>query len=179
MSDRSPAEEFGELKRAHREYKVTDEHYEKLGGIEELLVDAADRPLYIGIRTSVLKPEVTLIPMDIVRINDKRQLAEVARTKYDIEHAPTLAESEEVTKEFEDGVRSYFGLPERWNTHGSTAHPPPEPGSLEDPLDEKRVDLEPGERKESRGSPLSGEPHLDSEPTPSERRLRRMRAPEA
>lgn len=165
MSERSPSEEFGELKRAHREYKVTDERYEKLGRIEELLVDAADRPLYIGIRTSVLKPEVTLIPMDIVRINDKRQLAEVARTSYDIEHAPTLAEGEEVTKEFEDGVRSYFDLAQRWNTHGSTAHPP-ETGSLGDPLDEKRVDLEPGERKESRG-PLSGE-----------RRLRRMRTPE-
>lgn len=179
MRDRSPAEEFAELKRAHKEYKVTDERYEKLGRVEELLVDAADNPLYIGIRTSVLKPEVTLIPMDIVRLNDKRRLVEVARSSYDIEHAPTLAESEEVTKEFEDGVRSYFGLPDRWNTHGSEAHPPHEPGSLEDPLDEKRVDLEPGERKESRKGPAPDGSHLDSEPTPSERRLRRMRTPES
>lgn len=79
-------------------------------------MDAAGRSLYIGIRTSMLKPEVNLIPTDIGRINDKRQLAEVARTRYDIEHAPTLAESEEVAQGFEDGVRGYFGLPERWKT---------------------------------------------------------------
>lgn len=166
-------ERFGELKRAHREYKVCDEHYEKLGKVEEVLVDAAGEPLYIGIRLSLLKPEATLIPVELVRVNDKRRLIEAARPKYDIEHAPTLEEQEEITPEFEDGVRSYFGLPDRWNTHGSTAHPPA--GSLEDPRDEERVDLEPGERKHSRRAPSTSGSHLDAEPTPSERRLRRLR----
>lgn len=163
MTDRHPGEEFAEFKRAHRDYKVCDEHYEKLGKVEELIVDSADRPLYIGIRMSVLKPEVTLIPMEIVRLNDKRQLVEVARPKYDIEHAPTLSESEEVTREFEDGTLSYFGLTERWNARGSasyTPHPVSEPGSPdfpESPLEDERVDLEPGERREGRGG-TTGDP---------------------
>lgn len=175
MADRDPEEKFAELKQAHKEYKVCDERYEKLGRVEELLVDSADRPLYIGIRISVLKPEVTLVPMEIVRLNDKRRLVEVARPKYDIEHAPTLSESEEVTQEFEDGARSYFGLPEQWNTNGSAAHPTS--GSPGSPLDEEGVDLEPGERKESRESSPQGGPYPDSELTPSERRLRRLRTP--
>jgi hypothetical protein len=171
-------ERFGELQRAYREYKVCDEHYEKLGKVEEVLVDASGQPMYIGIRMSLLKPEATLIPMELVRVNDKRRLIEAARPKYDIEHAPTLGENEEITPEFEDGVRSYFGLPDRWEAHGSTIHPPPDAGPLESPREEDRVDLEPGERKESRESPPASEPHLDSEPTPSERRLRRLRTPE-
>lgn len=178
MDDRSRGEGFGEFKRAHGEYKVTDERYDKLGKVDELFVDPEDRPMYIGIRASLLMPEVTLVPMEIVRLNDKRRLVEVARPKYDIEHAPTLAEGEEVTQEFEAGVRSYFGLAERRSTHGSTVHPSPEPGSLGSPLDGERVDLEPGERKESRRDPSRDEPHLDSGPTPSERRLRRLRTPE-
>lgn len=160
-------ERFGELKRAYREYKVCDEHYEKLGKVEEVLVDAAGEPLYVGIRLSLLKPEATLLPMELARVNDKRRLIEVARPKYDVEHAPTLEEHEEITPEFEDGVRSYFGLPDRWDARGSTAHPPA--GSAKDPREEERVDLEPGERKHANRSPL------DSEPSPSERRLRRLR----
>lgn len=162
-------ERFGELKRAYREYKVCDEHYEKLGKVEEILVDAAGEPLYVGIRLSLLKPEATLIPVELARVNDKRQLIEVARPKYDVEHAPTLEEHEEITPEFEDGVRSYFGLPDRWSARGSTTHPPSGAGSPKDPHEEERVDLEPGERKHSRGAPPN------SEPTPSERRLRRLR----
>lgn len=165
-------ERFGELQRAYKGYKVCDERYEKLGKVEEVLVDASGQPMYIGIRMSLLKPEATLIPMELVRVNDKRELIEAARPKYDIEHAPTLEENEEITPEFEDGVRSYFGLPNRWDTHGSTVHPPPEAGPLED---DPRVDLEPGERKDSREAPPASKPHLDSEPTPSERRLRRLR----
>lgn len=169
-------ERFGDLHRAYRGYKVCDEHYEKLGKVEEVLVDASGQPMYIGIRMSLLKPEATLIPMELVRVNDKRGLIEVARPKYDVEHAPTLDEHEEITPEFEDGVRSYFGLPDRWEARGSTVHPPPpDTGSLEGPREEARVDLEPGERKESREAPPSSKPHLDSELTPSERHLRRLR----
>lgn len=76
--------------------------------------------------------------------------------------------------EFEDGTLSYFGLPDRWNTHGSTSHPAPEPGSPRSLLDKERVDLEPGERREEPRAAPGGS--SSTVPEPEEHGLRRMRA---
>jgi uncharacterized protein (TIGR02271 family) len=90
-------------------YTVYDENYEKIGKVDDLFVDANDRPEYIGVKMGFLGMRSTLIPMDMVRVNDERQLVEVAADKDTVKDGPTFDDDREITPEFEDQVYSYYG----------------------------------------------------------------------
>src|SRR5918995_1127825 len=90
-------------------YQIYDQHYEKVGKVEDLFVDENDVPEYIGVKTSLFGGPSTLIPMEIVRVNDLRQLVEVASDKATIEKAPSFDDDAEITAEFEDRVYAHFG----------------------------------------------------------------------
>jgi uncharacterized protein (TIGR02271 family) len=72
-------------------------------------VDENDSPEYIGVKTGLFGGPSTLIPMDIVRVNDLRQLVEVASGKETIEKAPSFDDDAEITAEFEERVYAHFG----------------------------------------------------------------------
>jgi uncharacterized protein (TIGR02271 family) len=97
-------------------YQIYDQHYEKVGKVDDLFVDENDVPEYIGVKTSLFGGPSTLIPMDIVRVNDVRQLVEVASDKATIEDGPSFDDDAEITVEFEDRVYAHFG---------ATREPPP------------------------------------------------------
>jgi stress response protein YsnF len=97
-------------------YQIYDRHYEKVGKVDDLFVDENDVPEYIGVKTSLFGGPSTLIPMDIVRVNDLRQLVEVASDKETIENAPNFDDDAEITAEFEERVYAHFG---------ATREPPP------------------------------------------------------
>ena len=90
-------------------YQIYDQHYEKVGKVDDLFVDENDVPEYIGVKTSLFGGPSTLIPMDIVRVNDLRQLVEVASDKATIEKAPSFGDDAEITAEFEERVYAHFG----------------------------------------------------------------------
>jgi uncharacterized protein (TIGR02271 family) len=90
-------------------YQIYDRHYEKVGKVDDLFVDENDVPEYIGVKTSLFGGPSTLIPMDIVRVNDLRQLVEVASDKATIEEGPSFDEDAEITVEFEERVYAHFG----------------------------------------------------------------------
>jgi uncharacterized protein (TIGR02271 family) len=90
-------------------YQIYDQHYEKVGKVDDLFVDENDVPEYIGVKTSLFGGPSTLIPMDIVRVNDVRQLIEVASDKDTIKNAPSFDDDAEITTEFEDRVYAHFG----------------------------------------------------------------------
>src|SRR5918998_6753426 len=90
-------------------YQIYDRHYEKVGKVDDLFVDENDVPEYIGVKTSLFGGPSTLIPMDIVRVNDLRQLVEVASDKATIENAPSFGDDAEITAEFEERVYAHFG----------------------------------------------------------------------
>jgi hypothetical protein len=48
--------------------------------------------------------------MEIVRINEKRRLVEVAADKDAIQEAPAFDNNKDITPEYEDRVHGYFGL---------------------------------------------------------------------
>src|ERR687898_424215 len=73
-------------------YQIYDQHYEKVGKVDDLFVDENDVPEYIGVKTSLFGGPSTLIPMDIVRVNDLRQLVEVASDKATIEEGPSFGD---------------------------------------------------------------------------------------
>jgi uncharacterized protein (TIGR02271 family) len=90
-------------------YQVYDQHYEKVGKVDDLFVDENDNPDYIGVKTGLFGGPFTLIPMDIVRVNDARGLIEVASDKETIKSAPSFGDDEDITAGFEDGVYAHFG----------------------------------------------------------------------
>jgi hypothetical protein len=97
---------------AHRfaGYTVYDQHYEKIGNVDDLFVDESDNPEYIGVKMGFLGTRTTLIPFQMARLNDARQLIEVAADKQTLKNGPTFDDDREITPEFEKEVYSYYGL---------------------------------------------------------------------
>ncbi|MGI8912001.1 MAG: PRC-barrel domain-containing protein [Rubrobacteraceae bacterium] len=141
---------FAEFKRDHEGYRVYDAHYENIGKADELFVDEVDHPLYIGVKTGLLEARVVLVPLEIIRINDKRQVVEISGEADQVRHAPSLGDNEDLTPDLEARVHGYFGLaspltPEQ--ERPTASHPDP---LLEEELaTDIRIDVEPGERQET------------------------------
>ncbi len=115
---------FTELEEAYKGYTVYDQHYEKLGKVDDLFVDENNQPEYIGVRMGfLLEQKTVLIPMGIVRVNDRRNLVEVAADKDTIQEAPAFDSNKDITLEYEDRVHRYFGLEregssDEWSGYG-------------------------------------------------------------
>jgi uncharacterized protein (TIGR02271 family) len=99
----------GDVGKRFEGYQIYDRHYEKVGKVYDLFVDENDAPEYIGVKTGLFGGPSTLIPMDIVRVNDLRQLVEVASDKATIEEGPSFGDDAEITAEFEERVYAHFG----------------------------------------------------------------------
>ena len=91
-------------------YTVYDSNHEKMGNVDDLFVDANDRPEYIGVKMGFLGTRTTLIPFQMARVNDARQLIEVAADKETLKNGPSFNDDREITPEFENEVYSYYGL---------------------------------------------------------------------
>jgi len=91
-------------------YTVYDVYYEKIGKVDGVFVGENDRPEYIGVKVGFLGTKATLIPVEIVRVNDRRQLVEVAADKDAVNEAPTFSDDREITPEFERRVLGYYGV---------------------------------------------------------------------
>ena len=103
-------------------YTVYDEHYEKIGKVDDLFVDENDRPEYLGVKMGLLGLKSTLIPWESVRVNERRQLIEVGAPKDRIKDAPTFDDDEEISPELEERVHRHFGLqrgPSERSTYGA------------------------------------------------------------
>jgi len=146
---------FAGLKSGDEEYGVYDTHYERIGRVDDVFLDERDAVSYIGVEMGFFGTNSTLVPVELVRVNDRRHLIEVAAEAETIKHAPHFGSEEVVSPELEDRVRTYFGL--------EPLLPPQETYPSEDtgrfgPDD--RVDIAPGERMEAqnRQSGLAGDP---------------------
>ncbi len=148
---------FTEVEDRYTGYQVYDHHYEKIGKVDDLFVDETDSPEYVGVKMGFLGTRTTLIPMDLIRVNDERELMEVASDKDHVQEGPTFDNDDEITSDFEREIRDYYGL----ESHGTST----ERGSYgsyyrdEDyetgaaaggRYERDRVDLEPGERSGER-----------------------------
>jgi hypothetical protein len=156
---------FAKLRSAKEEYAVYDAHYERIGKVDDIFLDEHDRVSYIGVKMGFFGTNSTLIPVEIIRVNDKRQLIEVTESAETIKHAPHFGRDETVHPQHEDRVRSYFGLQP---LHQPREHR--EPGAPESLIDrfgpDERVDTEPGERAEAQERSLRGPAPVEGEETP-------------
>jgi hypothetical protein len=103
-------ERLRELEEKYEGYKVYDNQGEKIGKVDDLYIDEADREEYIGVKMGFLGRKSTLIPMDIVRVNEADKTIEVSESKDRIKDAPSFDDDEDITPEYEERIRSHFGL---------------------------------------------------------------------
>ena len=101
---------FTELEERYSGYEVYDRNYEKIGKVDDLFVDENDQLEYLGVKMGFLGTRSTLIPIELVRINNKRKLVEVATDKETVKGGPTFADDREITAEFERRVLSHYQM---------------------------------------------------------------------
>ena len=101
---------FTELEERYERYEVYDSAGEKIGKVDDLFVNENDQPEYIGVKTSLLGTRSTLIPWEVVRVDDQRGRLEVPIAKDKAKDGPAFDDDQEITPEYEDRVRSYYGL---------------------------------------------------------------------
>src|ERR687894_3254000 len=99
-----------ELEEKYEDYKVYDNQGQKIGKVDDLFVDETDREEYIGVKMGFLGLKSTLIPMDIVRVNEGERTIEVSESKDHVKNAPSFDDDEDITPDYEDRIRSHFGL---------------------------------------------------------------------
>jgi PRC-barrel domain len=110
LSVEERGDHFRELEEAYKDYTVYDQHYERIGQVDDLFVDENDQPEYIGVKTGFLGMKSTLIPMELARVNDRRKLIEVAADKHTVTEGPAFDEDEEITPDHEARIYGYYGL---------------------------------------------------------------------
>ena len=160
-------EKLRELEDKYEGYTVYDNRGEKIGKVDDLFIDEADREEYVGVKMGFFGRKSTLIPMDIVRVNEAKKALEVSESKDHVKDAPSFDDDEDITSEYEDRIRSHFGLesttpasPSRgsYGAYSDTADEEREGGSnhpdrVEPPDHESSaVDTEYGERTGPSGS---------------------------
>jgi len=99
-----------ELEEKYEDYKVYDNRGERIGKVDDLFVDETDREEYIGVKMGFFGMRSTLIPMDLVRVNENERSIEVSDSKDHVKSAPSFDDDEDITRDYEDRIRSYFGL---------------------------------------------------------------------
>ncbi len=99
-------------------YEVYDRLGKKLGKVDALFLGEDDELEYVGVKTGPLGAGTAPVPAEVVAVDDRQGRMMVARSSDVIERAPTLAEEEEMSPEFEERVRLHYGLGRPTGTAG-------------------------------------------------------------
>ncbi|HSK99552.1 MAG TPA: PRC-barrel domain-containing protein [Rubrobacteraceae bacterium] len=103
-------ERLRELEDKYEGYTVYDNRGDKIGKVDDLFVDEADNEEYIGVKMGFLGRKSTLIPTEIVRVNEADRRVEVSESKNNVKNAPSFDDDEDITPDYEERIRSHFGL---------------------------------------------------------------------
>ena len=104
-------ERFAALEERFSGYEVRDSTGGKVGEVDEIFVDENSRPEYVGVKMNPSGVEIPLIPLEAVRVDEGRRTIEVSSLpKSRIEDGPSYGDAGEITPDFEQRVRSYYGL---------------------------------------------------------------------
>jgi uncharacterized protein (TIGR02271 family) len=89
---------------------VYDRDGDKVGTVDDLFVDESDQPEYIGVKMGFFGTSSTLIPMEIVTVDEQNESMTVGEEKSRIKDGPNFDDDREITSEFERQAHEYFGL---------------------------------------------------------------------
>jgi uncharacterized protein (TIGR02271 family) len=108
MEERS--DRFTAIEDQYAGYTVVDEGGSKIGKVDDLFLDESDQPEYFGVKMGFLGTSSTLIPADIATINNEQGSIEISQPKDTVKNGPAFDDDREITPEYENEVRSYYGL---------------------------------------------------------------------
>jgi uncharacterized protein (TIGR02271 family) len=108
MEERS--DRFTAIEDQYAGYTVVDESGSKIGKVDDLFLDESDQPEYFGVKMGFLGTSSTLIPADIATIDNEQGFIEVSQPKDTVKDGPAFDDDREITAEYENEVRSYYGL---------------------------------------------------------------------
>ena len=101
---------FTALEEKYAGYEVHDPQGQKIGQVDDLFVDENDQPEYLGVKMGFLGLRSTLIPWEIVKVDEGAHSVEVSVDKDKAKDGPTFDDDREITPEYEEHVRSYYGV---------------------------------------------------------------------
>src|ERR687886_988080 len=101
---------FTALEEKYAGYEVHDPQGQKIGQVDDLFVDENDQPEYLGVKMGFLGLRSTLIPWEIVKVDEGAHSVEVLVDKDKAKDGPTFDDDREITPEYEEHVRSYYGV---------------------------------------------------------------------
>ena len=70
----SGADPCAGLKSSSEEYAIYNSYYERIGKVDDVPLDELDRVTHVGVKMDFFGINSTLIPVELVRVNDKRRL---------------------------------------------------------------------------------------------------------
>ncbi len=109
MEERS--DRFSAIEDRYSGYEVYDRGGEKIGKVDDLFVDEADQPEYLGVKMGLFGLSgSTLIPWELASVDEEGSRIEVMADKERVKDAPSFDDDQQITSEYEDQVYSYYGL---------------------------------------------------------------------
>jgi uncharacterized protein (TIGR02271 family) len=91
-------------------YTVYDNAGSKIGKVDDLFLDENDQPEYIGVKMGLLGTSSTLIPMELATTDESGGSITVSSDKETVKNGPSFDDDQEITPEYENEVRGYYGL---------------------------------------------------------------------
>jgi len=91
-------------------YTVYDRDGSKIGKVDDLFLDENDQPEYIGVKLGLLGTSSTLIPMDVVSVDQSQSSMTVSQSKETVKDGPSFDDDREITPEYEREVLGYYGV---------------------------------------------------------------------
>ncbi|QIN84271.1 DUF2382 domain-containing protein [Rubrobacter tropicus] len=108
MENRSDG--FTAIEDRYAGYTVYDNSGSKIGKVDDLFLDENDQPEYFGVKMGFLGTSSTLIPADIATTDEANSTITVSSDKDAVKNGPAFDDDREITPEYENEVRSYYGL---------------------------------------------------------------------
>ena len=108
MENRS--DRFTGIEDQYEGYEVYDPNGEKIGKVDDLFVDENDQPEYIGVKMGFLGTRSTLLPWELTTVDEQGHRIVVSQPKSTVKDGPSFDDDREITPEYENEVRSYYGL---------------------------------------------------------------------
>lgn len=110
MVEQGRGDRFRELEEAYSGYVLYDRDGHRVGKVDELFVDESGREEYLGVKLGLLGTRTTLIPREIVEVDEEEDCAEAVVDRELVKRGPAFGHGEEITPELEASVRAHYGL---------------------------------------------------------------------
>lgn len=110
MTEGNRDEQHIPLVERYSNHQVLDRFGDKIGKVDDLFVDEHDELEYIGVKMDALGTSTTLIPAELVHLDDQQPVVGVLAEKETVKGGPAFDDDQEITSEYEARVRAYYGL---------------------------------------------------------------------